>query len=878
PTNNAPVTGTTITSQIATENSAFQFQIPGNSFSDTDGDTLSYSVKLSNGNNLPSWLQFDAATKTFSGTPAATDTGTLSLIVSVSDGKGGTANQNFDIVINAASPEAPFVETPIADKNDVLAGTPFSYTIPAGTFTDPQNDTLTYTATLADGTPLPAWLTFNANTGTFSGTPTNANAGTLGIKITATDPTGNAISDEFNLTVNAVNNPPVGATLSTQSVTQDTAFNFAIPAGTFSDADAGDTLTYTATLADGSVLPSWLIFNAATNTFSGTPANGNVGTISVKVTATDTGNTSVSSNFDIVVANVNDAPTSTLITPQTATEDTAFNFVIPADTFTDPDVGDSLTYTATQADGTALPSWLIFDAATNTFSGTPANGNVGTLSVKVTATDASNAEVSSNFDIVVANANDAPASTLISNQTATEDTGFNFTIPVGTFSDPDVGDPLTYTASLADGNPLPSWLTFNAASQTFSGTPLNGNVGTISVKVTATDAGNAEVSSNFDIVVANVNDAPTLTATPVTLTAIDEDPTTNNGDAVDIIGITSLINDVDAGAVKGIAVTGVNNTNGKWQYSTDSGTNWNDFSATTGSTVDISTTARLLTAAATNKIRFVPNLNYNGSAGNITFRAWDTTTGTNGGVADTSTGGTTAFSSTTNTASLTVNAVNDAPVAVADTFSFLLRTEVEIPVTTLVANDTDVENNTLTVTGVSNPTNGTVSLNAGVVKFTPTTTGNASFTYTISDGNGGTAEASVNLTSVNAVNLSNIVSGTGLPLGAGGFVINGEAAGDQSGRSVSSAGDVNGDGLADLIVGAFRADPSSRTDAGKSYVVFGKTNNTAIDLSSLGTGGFIINGEAASDQSGISVSSAGDVNGDGLADLIVGARYADTAP
>ncbi|MFN5128909.1 MAG: beta strand repeat-containing protein, partial [Sphingomonadaceae bacterium] len=112
-------------------------------------------------------------------------------------------------------------------------------------------------------------------------------------------------------------------------------------------------------------------------------------------------------------------------------------------------------------------------------------------------------------------------------------------------------------------------------------------------------------------------------------------------------------------------------------------------------------------------------------------------------------------------------------------------------------------------------------------------------------------------------------------IGTGGFVINGAAAGDLSGVSVSSAGDVNGDGFDDLIVGAFGADPNGVNNAGASYVVFGKTNNASVDLSALGTGGFVINGAAAGDYSGFSVSSAGDVNGDGLDDLIVGAYSAD---
>ena len=113
--------------------------------------------------------------------------------------------------------------------------------------------------------------------------------------------------------------------------------------------------------------------------------------------------------------------------------------------------------------------------------------------------------------------------------------------------------------------------------------------------------------------------------------------------------------------------------------------------------------------------------------------------------------------------------------------------------------------------------------------------------------------------------------------GSNGFKLSGVAADDWSGYSVASAGDVNGDGFDDLIVGATHADPHG-SGSGASYVVFGKASGFAanLDLSSLdGSNGFKLSGVAADDWSGFSVASAGDVNGDGFADLIVGAPYAD---
>ena len=111
--------------------------------------------------------------------------------------------------------------------------------------------------------------------------------------------------------------------------------------------------------------------------------------------------------------------------------------------------------------------------------------------------------------------------------------------------------------------------------------------------------------------------------------------------------------------------------------------------------------------------------------------------------------------------------------------------------------------------------------------------------------------------------------------GINGFRIDGVDADDQSGFSVSSAGDVHGDGIDDLIIGPRNADPDGDASAGESYVVFGDAGgfSASLDPATLdGTNGFRIDGVDKGDLSGASVSSAGDVNGDGIGDIIVGAR------
>ncbi len=378
--------------------------------------------------------------------------------------------------------------------------------IPSGTFSDPNNDVLAYSAVLSDGSPLPSWLGFDAATGTFLGTPTNSDVGTLNIRIIASDPAGLSASADFSLTVANVNDAPtVASAIADQSAVEDAGFSFTLPARTFADIDVGDSLGYAATFADGSALPGWLTFDPSARTFTGTPTNDDIGNFAVRVTATDSGGASVSDFFMLSVANVNDIPVvANAIADQVATEDSAWSFQVPADAFADVDVGDTLALSVSLSDGSALPLWLAFDPLTSTFTGTPSNADVGVVAVRVTVTDASGAAVSQVFTLTVANTNDAPVvANPVPDQNVAEGSVFSYTVPASTFSDIDVGDTLFYNATLADGSALPAWLSFDSTTRTFSGTPANGYSGVYDIRIIATDTAGLSVSDVFSLTVAD---------------------------------------------------------------------------------------------------------------------------------------------------------------------------------------------------------------------------------------------------------------------------------------------------------------------------------------------------------------------------------------
>ncbi|GGG05046.1 hypothetical protein GCM10010924_37040 [Rhizobium wenxiniae] len=734
--NDAPVN--TLPGSFAT-NEDTALALTGISISDVDAGTSNVTVTLTVGSGTLSAATAGGVTVTGSGnsitltgtvaninaflagssrptyTPVANANGPVTLTMVTNDGgntgTGGALSDTDTSTINIA----PINDAPVGSNAAISTNedTLFSGTLPVAT--DVDGDTLTYSA--GSTGPSHGVVTINAN-GTYTYAPAANFNGTDTFTYRVSDGTV-SVQYTVTVTVNAVNDAPVAANDSAQ-----TAANSNVSANVLtndSDVD-GDTLTVSQVNGvSGNVGVAVAGSNGGTFTIGtngaavfnpGTAfvdlAAGQTRTSSVTYQVSDGNGGTATATFTVTVTGVNDAPISTPIANQSSSDAQTVSLNVSGN-FSDPDAGDSLTYTTT-----GLPPGLSISAA-GVITGTinrSASVN-GPYSVTVTATDSSGAQASRSFTWAVANpapiaGNDAFATT--------ENAAINGSVLTND-SDPD-GDPITVSAVGGSGAGVGAAVagsnggtfTINAdGTYAFNpGTSFDnlaaGQTRATSITYTISDGQGGTATATVTVTVTGQNDAPN---------AVNDTFTTNEDTPV-TFDVRANDSDVDGGT---LTVTAINGT-----------------AISVGNPVTV--TGGVVSLNANGSLTFTPNADYNGNP-SFTYTVSDGQGG-----------------ATTATVNGTVNPVQDPPVAANDTFTTPEDTAITFDVRT---NDSDVDNDPLTVTQINGlavtsggsvaVTGGTVRLNAnGTLTFTPAANyfGSPSFTYTISDGQGGTATATVN--------------------------------------------------------------------------------------------------------------------------------------
>ncbi len=498
--NDAPIINDTIILDPtpAVQGAAYKYTILPDAFLDPDsGDKLTYSATLKGGNALPSWLKLNTTTGQFTGTPTNNDVGVLSLTIYAFDKNRLSAYQDTVLTITNVN-DAPLVNRAIGTQN--VLSQQFFYRLPEIAFKDADNDNLTITTG-----SLPAWLSFNPTTRILQGTRPDLFTSSLKVNFFATDGQYTA-SQTITFTQDTNLQPILNATIPSFTIFEDNPFNFSLANNIFLDANR---ITYSILNSDGGTAPTWLNFDAAGLTLKGVANNDAVGIYNLLLVATDSGGAINSTKLTLNVQNTFDLPLfNGTLNNQTTNQGTIFSYQVPANFVKVIDKGQIISYTANLADGSALPSWLSFDAANGLFFGIAQNADVGTKVISLNITSPNGFKLSQNFNLTVNNVNDAPVALgSLPNFVILRNNYLDVSINPDLFIDPD-GDNLTYKLTQADGANLPAWVKFNAANLNITGTPGATDVGSLWVKLTVTDTFGAQVYSNFNIEVTDINKAP----------------------------------------------------------------------------------------------------------------------------------------------------------------------------------------------------------------------------------------------------------------------------------------------------------------------------------------------------------------------------------
>ena len=488
--NKAPVAVGTISAKtLKVGGDALTVDVSSN-FSDPDGDSLSYAFGFSDPSKINASVT--GATALLTGVAA----GTVTVTATATDTANSSATQTFSLIVVSSQNRAPTTNDTIPAQ--ILGvGTPATTLDVSSNFTDPDSDTLSYTATSSD--------TKIATVGVSNTTVsiTGVALGTATITVTATDPSGLTAKQTFSVTVSAPNRAPVVVgTIPKQTliiggdaVTLDVS-------SSFSDPD-GDPLSYAFDFSDPSKINASV--TGATVLLTGVAA----GTVTVTVTATDTTNLSATQTFTVEATEGtqnNNSPVAVGTIP-----DQTMNILIVrvggntltlnvSGYFSDPD-DDILTYTANSSD-TAITTVSVSNTSVSITAVA-----TGTATITVTATDPSGLTATQTFSVTVSPANN----TLVAVGTIPDQTlpvgDSTITLDVSSYFSATDNDTLTYTANSSDT----AITTVSVSNTSVSITAVA--AGTATIIVTARDATGLSATQTFSVTVSQSNNAPVAVGT-----------------------------------------------------------------------------------------------------------------------------------------------------------------------------------------------------------------------------------------------------------------------------------------------------------------------------------------------------------------------------
>ncbi|KAJ6242875.1 dystroglycan-related [Anaeramoeba flamelloides] len=474
----------------------FDYTFLSHCFIDPEGVQLSFEVEdYEKGTGLPTWLDFDSATRTFSGDVPNDNCGEV-IHIRVT-GKDACHSVENDFYLNITNPMP--VDNKKLEPQTTYANKAFDYIFPEDAFTNEDGVTLTYTAQREGSKDLPSWLIFDPDTRGFyiEENDDDRCSYLYHIEVTADDGCYNTTG---KFVIEFINQEPISkGQLENHTIKVEDYLEYQLPQDIFEDPE-GESISLSATLpeSDKRDFPEWLEFDESTGKFYGT-ADSCGDPYEIIVEGKDPCTNTAYLSWFLTIKDQPPIKQKDLVN-QTFNVNSGKEYTFDAETFKDPDERD-LRYEAKLHDGSDLPSWLNFDSDTRTFNGWP-EGCSEILLIDVSAIDPCTTSITTSFQIEIIN---SPIFVKLGleDQESDGNTFFDYTIDSLAFDDEDYeNDNYEYAAEMENGDPLPEWLEFRSSEKRFIGNTPNED-GKYMIRVYASDSCRSyNVSDTFTITVS----------------------------------------------------------------------------------------------------------------------------------------------------------------------------------------------------------------------------------------------------------------------------------------------------------------------------------------------------------------------------------------
>ncbi|WP_369821830.1 beta strand repeat-containing protein, partial [Planktothrix sp. PCC 11201] len=516
---------------LALSNSTINENVAANStvgtFTSTDpdtGNTFTYSLVTGTGSTDNTAFAIVGNQLNINASPNFEAKSSYAIRVRTTDQGGLTYETPLTVTVNNLN------ETPTAlalSNSTINENVAANSTVGTFTSTDPDTgNTFTYSLVTGTGSTDNTAFAIVGNQLNINASPNFEAKSSYAIRVRTTDQGGLTYETPLTVTVNNLNETPTALALSNSTINENVAANSTVGTFTSTDPDTGNTFTYSLVTGTGStdntafaIVGNQLNINASPN-FEAKSS------YAIRVRTTDQGGLTYETPLTVTVNNLNETPTALALSNSTINENVAANSTVGTFTSTDPDTGNTFTYSLVTGTGSTDNTAFAIVGNQLNINASPNFEAKSSYAIRVRTTDQGGLTYETPLTVTVNNLNETPTALALSNSTINENVAANSTVGTFTSTDPDTGNTFTYSLVTGTGSTDNTAFAIVGNQLNINASPNFEAKSSYAIRVRTTDQGGLTYEAPLTVTVANVNETPTALA--LSSTSINENVAANS--------------------------------------------------------------------------------------------------------------------------------------------------------------------------------------------------------------------------------------------------------------------------------------------------------------------------------------------------------------